>query len=162
MESDDLTAHAQALIDGNAYLTLGTVDRHGRPWITPVYFAADGLRDFYWMSSMDARHSRNLSVQSEVSLVVFDSTVPPYHGRALYAATAAREVPNDDLVGALEVYPGPVERGGSVLTTEEVSGASPWRLYCATASDLWVLCPRAPRQPCPLHGRADDHRTRIA
>ncbi len=74
---DELTEHARSLLDGNAYLTLGTVDADGHPWTTPAYFAADGLADFYWVSSPQARHSRSLAAQPSVSLVVFDSTVAP-------------------------------------------------------------------------------------
>lgn len=161
MTDNGLAAHARELLDINAYLILGTVDDDGRPWTSPVYFAADGLRDFYWMSSVDSCHSRNLAARPAVSVVVFDSTVPPYHGRALYAAGEARDLGGDDLRRGLEVYPGPADRGGSAVTVDDVTGDSPWRLYRATASDVWVLCPREPRQPCPLHGRAEDHRARI-
>jgi hypothetical protein len=49
----------------------------------------------------------------------------------------------------------------TTLTQDEVTGSSAYRLYQATAADLWVLCPREPRQPCPLHGLAHDHRARI-
>ncbi len=158
----DLAVHAQELLDANNYLTLGTVDPDGHPWASPVYFAASGLREFYWTSQADAVHSRNLTERPHVSIVVFDSTVAPYHGRALYAVGTAHELQGDDLERGLQVYPGPVERGATELTLDDVTGPSPYRLYPATATDLWVLCPREPRQPCPLHGVAKDHRTRIA
>jgi hypothetical protein len=86
MTADDIAAHARALLDANGFLTLGTVDPDGRPWTSPVYFAADGLREFYWSSRTDAVHSRNLTERPDVSIVVFDSSVRPYHGRTLYAA----------------------------------------------------------------------------
>ncbi|HEV7711192.1 MAG TPA: pyridoxamine 5'-phosphate oxidase family protein [Asanoa sp.] len=35
MASDDLAAHARALLDANGFLTLGTVDPDGRPWTSP-------------------------------------------------------------------------------------------------------------------------------
>ncbi|MFY1687862.1 pyridoxamine 5'-phosphate oxidase family protein [Plantactinospora sp. WMMB782] len=161
MTADDLAVHARRLLDTNAFLTLGTVDQGGRPWTCPVYFAAAGLREFYWVSETDTVHSRNLSDRPDVSIVVFDSSVRPYHGRALYASGTAGELRSDDLERGLRVYPGPSERGGTVLTRDDVTGSSPYRLYRATASDLWVLCPREPRQPCPLHGLAKDHRTRV-
>jgi nitroimidazol reductase NimA-like FMN-containing flavoprotein (pyridoxamine 5'-phosphate oxidase superfamily) len=161
MTHDNLAAHARAILDANRYLTLGTADPDGRPWTSPVYFAAEGERDFYWMSATDARHSRNLTGRPEVSIVVFDSSVAPYHGRAVYAVGQARELSGDDLDHALEVYPGPSHRDATPVTREEVSGTSEYRLYRATASSLWVLCPRPPRQPCPLHGLAKDHRTRV-
>jgi hypothetical protein len=154
-------AHARELLDANLYLILGTVGPDGRPWTTPVYFAADGLREFYWSSETSAVHSRNLAERPQVSIVVFDSSVRPYHGRALYAAGSAAELHGDDLDRGLRVYPGPADRGGTALTRDDVTGSSPYRLYRATATDLWVLCPREPRQPCLLHGLANDHRTRI-
>jgi hypothetical protein len=158
----DLAAHAQMLLDANRYLTLGTVGADGRPWTSPVYFAASGLREFYWTSENDAVHSRNLTERPHVSIVVFDSTVAPYHGRALYAVGTAAVLDGDDLERGLQVYPGSTARGATALTQHDVTGSSPYRLYRATATDLWVLCPREPRQPCPLHGLAKDHRTRIA
>ena len=161
MTGDDLTAHARAIIEANLYLTLGTADPDGNPWTSPVYFAPAGDRDFYWVSETDARHSRNLAERPRVSLVVFDSTVEPYHGRAVYAVGQAREVSGSDLDRALAAYPRRDGRGATPVTRDDVTAPAPYRLYRATASDMWVLCPREPRQPCPLHGLAKDHRTRV-
>lgn len=162
MEHPDLAEHARTLLDRNRYLTLGTVGADGRPWTTPVYFAAAGIRDYYWISEIDAEHSRNLAERPAVSLVVFDSTVEPYHGRAVYASGSARTVPDGDIDAGLSVYPGSGERGVPTMTRDDVSGSSPYRLYRVTASDVWVLCPRAPGEPCALHGLAKDHRARVA
>lgn len=161
MADDELTEHARSLLARNSYLTLGTVGADGRPWTTPAYFAADGLADFYWVSSPQARHSRNLAAQPMVSLVVFDSTVRPYHGRALYADGTAHEVGAAELDQALRFYPGPADRGASAVTATDVTGAAPWRLYRARATQTWVLCPREPRQPCARHDRTDDHRVLV-
>jgi hypothetical protein len=157
----DLGAHARAIIEANLYLTLGTADRDGRPWTSPVYFAPGGDREFYWLSATDARHSRNLAERPQVSLVIFDSTVPPYHGRAVYAVGEAYELSGDDIDRALPAYPRPGGQGATSVSREDVSEPAPYRLYRATASDLWVLCPREPRQPCPLHGLAKDHRAQV-
>jgi len=69
---EDLAAHARGLLDVNRYLTLGTVDADGSPWTTPVYFAPAGERDYYWMSDVDARHSRNLADRPRVVVHVGD------------------------------------------------------------------------------------------
>ena len=161
MTNVDLVAHARALLDANRYLTLGTADPDGRPWATPVYFAAAGEREYYWVSATDARHTRNLVARPQVSVVVFDSTVEPFHGRAVYAEAEAVELAGRDLDRALDIYPGSDDRGVQPLAREAVTGASGYRLYRATASSVWVLCPRPPRQPCPLHGVDADHRTLI-
>ena len=85
MTHDELAAHARAIIDANLYLTLGTAGPDGHPWTSPVYFASAGDREFYWTSATDARHSRHLAERPQVSMVIFDSTVAPYYGRAVYA-----------------------------------------------------------------------------
>ena len=148
MTNDDLAAHARAIIEANLYLTVGTTDPEGRPWTTPVYFAPAGERDFYWMSATDARHSRHLVERPQVSMVIFDSTVPPYHGRAVYAVGEARELSGGALDRALEVYPRPDGQDATPVMRAEVTAPAPYRIYQATVSDMWVLCPREPRQPC--------------
>ncbi len=55
----DLGAIAKYVIDSNAYLTLGTANEDGRPWISPAYYAPEGYAKFYWVSSPEATHSRN-------------------------------------------------------------------------------------------------------
>ena len=151
MSHMDLVTHARDLLTANDYLTLGTADATGRPWTTPVCFRAADEREYFWLSATEAEHSRNIAVRPDVSLVVFDSTVPLYHGRAVYAAGAASIVPDEDLDRALSVYTG-FERA-------RVSGDSPYRLYRVAATEVWVLCPGDPGQPCELHGITRDHRT---
>ena len=162
MTEDGLVAEARGIVARNLYLTLGTADADGRPWAAPVYFAPAGDREFYWVSATDARHSRNVAERPQVSLVVFDSTVAPYHGRAVYAAGEARELSGDDLARGLAGYPRADGRGATPVVRADVTGPSPYRLYRATVSELWVLCPRAPGQSCPLHGLATDHRARVS
>lgn len=161
MTEEDLATHARTILDTIAFLVLSTVDADGRPWTSPVYFAAGGLREFYWLSATDSQHSINVAARPQVSLIVFDSTVRPYHGNAVYAAGEARELSGADLDRALQIYPGPAARGGSQMTLDDVSGSSPYRFYQATATDLWVLCPRDRGQPCALHGVAMDHRAEV-
>ncbi|TCO60764.1 pyridoxamine 5'-phosphate oxidase family protein [Actinocrispum wychmicini] len=153
--------HARAVIDSNRYLTLGTADQSGQPWTSPVYFAPANEWEYYWISAPDAQHSRNIAERPQVSIAIFDSTVPPYHGRAVYALGEAHELSGSELDRGLNVYPGSESRGGAPCTLEDVTGPAPYRLYRATVSDLWILCPREPKQPCPLHGLAKDHRTRV-
>ncbi len=86
----DAATIAREVLDGNLYMTLATADAAGRPWATPVFFTADGPTRFYWVSSPDARHSRNIAERPEVGIVVFDSQVAVGAAEAVYmTATAA-------------------------------------------------------------------------
>ena len=51
---------ARTIIDANLYMTLGTADEAGRPWVSPVYYAFAGYEEFFWVSSPEATHSRHL------------------------------------------------------------------------------------------------------
>jgi hypothetical protein len=161
MTDVDLDAHARALMDANRYVTLGTADAQGTPWVSPVYFATDDYAEVLWMSDVGARHSRNLAERPELSMVIFDSTVQPYHGRALYLSGAAAALEGRDLDRGIESYPGPASRDTISITLADVTAPSEYRLYRATISDAYVLCPREPRQPCAAHGRTGDHRAPV-
>jgi Pyridoxamine 5'-phosphate oxidase len=160
IDQHELDATARAIVDANLYMVLGTVDRDGRPWVSPVYYATADYRRFYWISSPEVRHSRNLAGRPDTSIVIFDSRVPAYTGQAVYMSAMAEELAGDDLERGLEVYPGPAERGGRAVTAAEVLPPAPYRLYRATASQHSILCPW-PSGPCPVHGPAHDHRVAV-
>ena len=98
MSGGDLADIVRKVVDDNVYMVLGTADRVGRPWVSPVFYAADAYRDFYWISSPEVVHSRNLATRPDVSIVVFDSKAPVGAGgaRAVYMAATATEVAPDD------------------------------------------------------------------
>ena len=48
------------------------------------YYAHAGYREFLWLSSPDAKHSRNVQVRPEIGIVIFDSTVPISTGQGVY------------------------------------------------------------------------------
>ncbi len=81
--TDDNAAIARAIIDADRYMVLGTADEAGLPWVTPVWFAPNGYRDFLWVSDPQRRHSWNPAVRPQVSIVIFDSTVPVSTGQAV-------------------------------------------------------------------------------
>jgi hypothetical protein len=161
MKREDIPAYAQAIVDENTYLVLGTVDDWGTPWTTPVFFAAQSVREFFWVSDIDADHTRNLLARPQISLVTFDSTVVPGDARALYAIGTAAEVAPADLERALRVYPGPTRPGVRSFSAGELTTPASWRLYHAVIAEAWVLCPKGVGEGCALHGRFGDHRQRV-
>jgi hypothetical protein len=155
----------KSVVDANVYMTLATVDENGRPWASPVFFAASAdCLDFYWISSPETRHSRNLAVRPDVSIVIFNSQVTPggAEDHTVYLAGTADLVDEADVERGLEIYPGPPERGGRRFLPAELRPPGPYRLYRATASQHWVLCPRETGQPCEPHGKSFDHRLAVS
>jgi Pyridoxamine 5'-phosphate oxidase len=143
MSSDqDPTATARAIIDGNLYMVLGTADDRGRPWVSPVYYAPHGYREFFWVSRPDARHSRNLAMRPEISIVIFDSSVPIGTGQGLYVAATAEELTGEPCAAAIEVFSRrSLGHGGAQWTVQDVQPPSQLRLYAATALAHYILGP---------------------
>jgi hypothetical protein len=145
---------ARAILDANHHMTLGTADAAGRPWVSPVFFAAHGYRDLYWISSPEATHPQNLAARAELSIVVFDSQAPVGTGQAVYMAATAAELSGADLERGLRVYPGEagLRAGAGTKTPEDVLAPSLYRLYRATVTQHWVLDPNAaPDQRTPVN-----------
>jgi general stress protein 26 len=115
---------AKAIIDSNMYMVLGTADESGEPWTTPVYFGHSEYREFYWISSPEVRHSCNVAVRPEVSIVVFNSQIPVGKGQAVYMSATAEEIVGNDFDRGLDIYNGrfsnPAEHGILLIAREDV------------------------------------------
>ncbi|MGB6453776.1 MAG: pyridoxamine 5'-phosphate oxidase family protein [Streptosporangiaceae bacterium] len=92
-----LNAMARRVIDANQYMTLATTDPGGRPRLSPVYYTPARHSDFYWVSSPEAQHSRNLAERPGTEIVIFDSTAPAGQAEAVYITATARAVHDDEL-----------------------------------------------------------------
>jgi uncharacterized protein YhbP (UPF0306 family) len=150
-DEHDPATIARAIVDANLYLVLGTADRSGRPWVSPVYYAAEAYREFFWVSRPEARHSRNLEARPEVSIVVFDSSVPIGSGRGLYMSGLARELAGNEREAGIGVFSRrSIAHGGNDWTLEHVQSPAPLRLYGATAVDQYVLGAHDRRVPVTL------------
>lgn len=150
---EDLDAVARGIIDDNRYMALGTADETGRPWVTPVYFAPDGYRALYWLSSPERRHSRNVAVRPEVSIVVFNSQVPIGEGQAVYMAATAAELDGDELERGIEIFSRVSQsHGARAWTLQDARPPAALRLYRAAVSEHWVLDPeKRPDERTPVH-----------
>jgi nitroimidazol reductase NimA-like FMN-containing flavoprotein (pyridoxamine 5'-phosphate oxidase superfamily) len=138
----DPDAVARILIDSNMYMALGTADETGRPWVSPVYYAADRYTDFYWVSGPDTTHSRNLATRADVSIVIFDSQAPIGTGQAVYMLASAEEVTSAELQHGIDVFSRRSKAHGErKWTLDDVRQPAFHRLYRATAAQHWVLDP---------------------
>ena len=137
-----LDAAARAVLDENRYVGLGTAGADGRPWVSPVFYTLSGYREVIWMSSPEARHSRNLAERAEVSLVVFDSNVDVGGAFAVYMCGAAAEVTGEAVAAVAAAYgDAALPKGGRRVKIDEVTGDGIYRMYRATVREHWVLDP---------------------
>jgi nitroimidazol reductase NimA-like FMN-containing flavoprotein (pyridoxamine 5'-phosphate oxidase superfamily) len=132
--------HAREIIDRNLYMVLGTADRDGRPWASPVYYAPVGYSEFVWISDPEARHSRNIAARPEVGIVIFDSSVPINTGQGVYLEALATELAPEESTEAVEIFSRrAVGHGAGSTTLEDLRAPAKHRLYRARASAHWVL-----------------------
>ena len=105
MSATSLAAQtARDIIEGNRYLVLATADSAGRPWNAPLYFAHLGFTEFFWVSSPDVTHSRNLAVRPEVSIVIFDSQAQIGAGQGVYVSAAAKLLEDGETAEGIEAF----------------------------------------------------------
>jgi nitroimidazol reductase NimA-like FMN-containing flavoprotein (pyridoxamine 5'-phosphate oxidase superfamily) len=157
---DELKDRATQVFAGNRFLVLGTVDDDGRARVSPVYFTHADHQDFYWVSSPDAHHSRNIAARPLVSFVVFDSSVTPAEGpQAVYVDAEAAEVAEADLPEhCARAWAHPRGNDGArPFGPDELSGNAALRLYRAVATRHQVHV----RGSDPAYGKGIDHRETV-
>ena len=157
---DELNDRATQVFAGNRFLVLGTVDDDGRPRVSPVYFTHADHHDFYWVSSPDAHHSRNLAARPQISFVVFDSSVTPAQKNqaAVYVDADAAEVPEAELAEeCARAFAHLRGDGARAFAPEELSGDADLRLYRARATRHQVHV----RGSDPTYGTGIDHRETV-
>jgi Pyridoxamine 5'-phosphate oxidase len=131
---------ARDIIEANRYLVLATADATGQPWSSPVYFAHVDFTEFFWVSSPDVTHSRNIAVRPGVSIVVFDSRAKMGAGQGVYMSAVAELLEGGEATAGIDAFSRrSVADGDSELTSDDVRPGAGVRLYRATASSHWIL-----------------------
>ncbi|MGH9248451.1 MAG: pyridoxamine 5'-phosphate oxidase family protein [Acidimicrobiales bacterium] len=141
MSVPDHGALVRSIIDANLYMVLATADEAGRPWASPVYFAVAGYREFFWVSSPEATHSRNIAVRPDVGIVVFDSRAPIGTGQGVYMPAVAQQLTaGSDLQRGIDIFSRrSLAHGGRPWTLDAVRDPEPIRLHRATATGHSIL-----------------------
>lgn len=129
-------------------MTLASADEHGLPWASPVWYAPSGYREFLWVPSPEARHSRNLAARPELAIVIFDSHRAG-GWNALYMAAIAEQLAEVD--EGIRIFSRHGEAQGlRAWSREDVLPPARHRLYRATISEHFVLDPHFRRHPVRL------------
>ena len=99
-----------------------------------------GYAEFFWVSSPEATHSRNITVRPQVGIAIFNSQAPIGTGQGVYMTAEAEEVTGADLARGIEVFSRrSLAHGGMAWTAEDVGGTTGIRLYRARADGHSIL-----------------------
>jgi nitroimidazol reductase NimA-like FMN-containing flavoprotein (pyridoxamine 5'-phosphate oxidase superfamily) len=137
MTEPELAALVRSIVDTNRFMALGTADRDGTPWVSPVWYAAASYREYLWVSRPGTRHSRNLTDRPQVAITIYDSHGPG-EWAALYMAGTAAAIEDVDAPLAVFNRRGRKQRLRGWSRTEVVAPGE-FRLYRAAISEQFVL-----------------------
>jgi len=140
IERSTLHAEFERITGKTQYMVLATTDAAGLPWASPVWFAANDGREFYWVSRPEARHSRNLAVRPELGIAIFDSTQPAGTGEGVYVSAIAGLVPDDEIDTGIEIFSNSLHGSAAgSWSRPDVEPPARLRLYRATARERFLL-----------------------
>ena len=136
----DLTEKAKQIINKFFYITIATVDDKGQPWNTPVYSAFDEEYNFYWISDQSGQHSKNISDNEKIFIVIYDSTAPEGAGEGVYVLAKAQMLTDkEEIANGLRFLDGRVgKQKDSQARVLEFMGENPRRVYKATPEKFWM------------------------
>ncbi len=116
--------------------SLATVSPDGRPWSICLNLSVDDKGDIIWRSHKMTEHSQHISHNSNAAISAFLHTGDVEFG--FYARATVHEVV-DELELKKNVSVRYTQRdSGSLPDNTELAGESPYRLYHATLTDVWV------------------------
>lgn len=131
------TSTVDEIIGKIFYMTIATASEEGTPWNTPVFFAYDNMYNFYWASPPTAQHSQNIAKNPSVFLIIFDTTVEPGKGTAVYVQAKAEQVKDEKSLA--EIVPLIYQRQGKPARKPyEFLGQFPRRIYKAVPHNVWI------------------------
>jgi len=70
-------AFVEALVKRNRYLVLSTASG-GSPWVAPLEYMVDDDLNFYFFSTDDSRHVRDIEANGVAAVAIFDQEQPEY------------------------------------------------------------------------------------
>jgi hypothetical protein len=139
-DHNEHAAMARSIIDSNSYMTLGTADASGLPWVSPVWYAPAGYAELLWVSYPAARHSRNIAARPQIAIVIFDSHLPINTGQGVYMSAVAEELGSGELEHGIGIFSRRCQaQGAKEWTRADVWPPARHRLFRATVYEHFVL-----------------------
>ena len=133
---------AKEIIEKIQYITIATVSKDGEPWNTPVYSAYDEDYNFYWNSWKESQHSKNIAVNNNVFLVIYDSTLPEGSGAhiGVYIQAKAYILGEEKEIeqGRMILLKRKGKPSSKLVSAREFMGDYPRRVYKAVPEKVWL------------------------
>ena len=134
---DELNQRTKDIIRKILYITIATSNSKGEPWNSPVYSAFDKDYNFYWASWKESQHSKNIKENSQIFIVIYDSTVPEGTGEGVYIKAKAYELSDiKEISHALSCLDGRVNKKSH--SPQDFLGNMPRRVYKAIPEKVWT------------------------
>lgn len=124
---------------------------NGQPWACNIHFYSDNDFNFYWISTTDRRHSRDIEQNPQVAITVLVHEDAPDENYVIgVSAEGTAELIGQDIdkqVG--EAYTQKLGKDPS-LVRDIISGSNPHKFYCLKPSKIVLFdsknFPDDPRQ----------------
>lgn len=135
----DLRLLIESILSQSRDLVLATAQSN-IPWAAELVFGHDGDFNLYWISDIDTRHSRELKKNPKVAAVITVQPAGEIKNRGLQIEGVARELKEEEIVGAAREYF--AKRGTPHMpkTLEEVNKLTKGRSwYTLKPSKIYIL-----------------------
>jgi len=120
------------LIKNNSELVLATANKNGKPWVSPLSYIADEEGSFYWVSSKNAVHSKNIVSRKEAAITIFGKLKNGDTDGAYFEVEVFQLDTEEEARGGLKTY-GKLEQPEKwvINSIEDITNDSVWRIYKA-------------------------------
>jgi uncharacterized protein YhbP (UPF0306 family) len=144
----DLNQLAKNIIQNCQYMTIASSDSDGKPWASPVAYVYDKDFNFYWVSVPDCQHQRNIKVNPNVVISIFDSHQLWGEGEGVQLEAEVEQVGITKMPAVAELYftrdyPYGNALGAFGQGLKDLLKGKIYHFYKATPTKVWVPDPDA-------------------
>jgi nitroimidazol reductase NimA-like FMN-containing flavoprotein (pyridoxamine 5'-phosphate oxidase superfamily) len=92
MEASEI---ASRIASYSFYLTLGTCEKNGAPWVAGLVYWVDDKGDFYVVSHADSKHMKHIAENPRVAFTIYNSTGSEKHAHGVQMSGRASILEKD-------------------------------------------------------------------
>lgn len=132
---------AKQILEDNIYCVVASSSKEGEPWISPVFYGYDEDYNIYWISDKDAKHSKLIKNNPQVSIAIFNSQLPEGKADCVYIQATVEEINDPEMAEkAIKIRDSRAKvEEFKVKSVGDVTGSGQWRVYKATPYNVSKL-----------------------